>query len=577
MQSVYLDNTLGFHQGNDNNLKILTQQFDNGKRSLSTLSAILSSMGIPEEKVVYAIANYTKEGQAAYNEQGQGQGQGNPQGLGLGLGKGQGNQNGQDSSFMNKYKKNRQNMQFNLKNLAELLTGLKTAILGIKESNVDKINYSANASHSIVESILREVLDLETANTRINESKDDLERVALIKESLHPAVFVSKPEYFLLNKAFEQLQPYADLVAVKEYLEQSNFILKENFYTNYISNMIYEMLNLSEHAFYSDAVDDMKYLLQNDETYIKENITLMLNKHSWIPNVQGLLNVNAMSTKKLASSGSAIVERVFSPIHQNEDGTYIFKLDESFYQVNTDKTLQKVAIEDVNKLDDTFLTIATILKEYKVDENKITLYRYDQALELVFEDNKILINGVEKNINDFESVKDALLGSAFFRLDESHEVNDILLLVENISMVKELDIVDRIIGQNGNTVNIIKLSESSIYINRVNHSVLVNELFRANTAQQAQQIVNEYVDYDITNSVFDLLETDNKLRVVVNEKIKLHEDRVNFLNLELTKVVTANEELNNSKLNEAIKLLKSELRKEEIEVQKLYKEKSEFS
>jgi len=555
MQSVYLDNTLGFHQDQEGNLEALTKAYDDGTRSVSTISSYLASLGIPKEKVVFAIKHYTKAGREQY-------GAGCPIG-GSGMGQGIG---------MNQYKKNNHNMQLNLKTLANIIGAVKTTVLGIKESNVNKINYSANASYSILESISRELYDLNTAFNKIDENKDDLAKVALIKESLNPAVFKSKPEFYLLNKSYQQLKPYDGIVAIKEYLEKCEYIFKENFYTNYLSNMVYEMLDLSERKFYSEAIEDIQYLLKNDENYIKENLTVVLNKYSWIPRVQQLLERNSNLTKNLASTNKASVEKVYSPVQVNEDGSYIFTIDSAYYQVNKDKTLQKIT--DVSIITEKFNRISSLLKSYKIDENKITLYKHNKSLELLFEDNKIKVNGVEKEITDFEGVKDSLIGSGFFRLDEVYSVDNVLLLVENMDMIKSIDVIDRIIGHNGNIVNIIKLSENNIYINRVNKDVLVNELFKADNANQAQTIVNEYVEYDISNSVYEILEKEDKIKVAINEQIKIHEGRVIFLNEQLKKVKDANLELNSTKLNEASKLLKDELRKEEIKVQKLYEQKS---
>jgi arsenate reductase-like glutaredoxin family protein len=551
MQSVYLDNTLGFHKGNENNLQVITQQLDNGKRSLSTISAMLAGMGIPKEKVLFAIQNYTKAGKEAAAMAGCDKA--NPHNI-----------------------KNKYNMQFNLSTLGEILGALKTNLYSVRESNVDKLNYSANTAYSVVESVLREIFDLQKTLGQISEKKEDVDEVTILKESLHPGVFKSKAEFYFLNKSFQSLQPYNDVVAVKEYLETCSNLLKENYYTNFLSNLVYEMLDLSEHQFYADAIEDIQFLLKNDEPYIKENLTIMLNKHSWIPRIKQILDINSKETRNLTSNDNAVVERVFSPIHLNEeDGSYTFALDNKFYQVNPDKTLQ--AIEDTSKLNEKFVRITALMNNYKIDENKVTLYKHNSSLELIFEEDGVSIDGVKTTINDFEGIRNNLMASSFFRLDEVHELESVLMLVENIDNIKHLDIVDRIVANNGNIVNIIKLNESNIYINRVNQESLTNDLFKAESSKKAQEIVNEFVDYDISNSVHEILEKEDKERVDLNNLIKEHEGRVQFLNEQLDRMKKVNLDLNDLTVIKAIEMLEEELKKEEVEVQRLYEEKAKLS
>lgn len=538
MYSVYLDNGLAVGQTTDDNLRVIIQQLDNGQRTKSTIFAMLRGMGIPEDKALFAIKHFTRKN-CQHN------------------------------------KNNNHNMKFNLTNLQDILGAVHATVINVQESNVNSINYSANSSKSILDSILREIHDINEAFKAIKENSHKPEVVEEIKEKLHPAVLASRPEFYLLNKSYNLLKPYNEIKVVNEFLEKAEFIIKENLYTNYISNLIYEMLDLQDNKFYTESISDLQFLLNNDEKYIKENLSVLLNKHNWIPAIQQLLEYNSTQTSKLVSNNNATVERVFSPVLVNEDKSFVFLLDNNFYKANTDKTLEKVT--DANLLSEKFLRICSLLNEYKVEENKITLYNFNNSLEIITESETLTIDDIKVRKNDFENVKNTLVSSAFFRLDEMNKIDDVLLLIENLSLIKELDIVDRIIGKNGNIVNIIKLSESNIYINRIAPSVLINELYKADNSTQAQQIVNEYVNYDISKSIYSILKHDEKVRVQLNESITVIENRITFLNEQLSKVTDANKDLNNTSLNEAIKLLEDEIRKQNVEIEKLYNQKANLS
>lgn len=537
MQSVYLDNTLGFHRGTGNNLKTLVQLYDNGERSASTISAILASLGIPKENLVPAVAQYMT------------------------------NPYSRPEHSIEKYTKNLNLMPFTLSNLATLLGDVKTSLDAMSTSNVNTINYSVGSSTKVVESLIQNIFEIQKLKaSKLDESADIHSNTRVLLDV--------RPEFYFLNESYNSLNKFKDLVPIKDYLAKANFLLRENFYTNHLSNLTIDLLNENHSSYYSEAISDIKFLLENDEKYIKSNVAAILNKHSWIPKVSALLEMNARETSKLVSNSNATVSKVYSPIQLNEDGSYIFVLNNRFYKANKNSTLE--IIKNPSSISEKLYTLANVVKDFKIDENSLTIYKAHDELKILFEKESIEIAGQKISKSNLEGIKDSLTASGFFRLDEGRKINETLMILENFKNIVQLDIVTSIEAPNGNIVNLIKLSESSIYINRINENTLINELFRAEDSRHAQQLVNEYVNYDISNSIATILAEQDAKLLNTNNDIATCESRISFLQKELARLDNANKDHLNPKLNEASELLMNEVRKFEIDLQKLYKFKSEL-
>ena len=110
----------------------------------------------------------------------------------------------------------------------------------------------------------------------------------------------------------------------------------------------------------------------------------------------------------------------------------------------------------------------------------------------------------------------------------------------------------------GLTANIMRIGEN-IYINKINKAMAMNEFFKAENATKAIEIVKEFINYDITLLVEDLLseEVKNK-RVVESMKNDLF-DRINFLKEQKNEL--SKQDTKNEFISEANKLITEEIEK----------------
>ena len=86
-----------------------------------------------------------------------------------------------------------------------------------------------------------------------------------------------------------------------------------------------------------------------------------------------------------------------------------------------------------------------------------------------------------------------------------------------------------------------------------------NNFIKAESATKAVEIVKEFINYDITSSVQDLLEEDVKKTVIVESRKNEILDKINFLKEQ--KSVLAKEDVKNEYIVEANKLITEEIEK----------------
>lgn len=215
-------------------------------------------------------------------------------------------------------------------------------------------------------------------------------------------------------------------------------------------------------------------------------------------------------------------------------------------------------------------------EKLKNDIEKKKALLKDSVDTTVYE-TSILVNGKKVEYKDINNLKNYLIRTSFFGLNEMYRLDELLYMVESLDSIKEIDFVTSISSKlnNGVKVNVIK-TDKNIYVNRINPHMGVNELLSLSSAEAAQQSVNEYIVFDISNSVKDLMAIETKRRFELNEKKNTYIERLKFLEekkLEIEntiKVVGKNETL-----EQALKVLEEEMTGQETNLQNTYAEMGE--
>lgn len=440
----------------------------------------------------------------------------------------------------------------NFKEFLNKITDLKKNLTAVKENANGKIHYSANKGLQEIDKILEYAVSY-------NQKQNQF---------INPSIYFSS----IAIKSLSNIDNNYTKNFVNELVEYIN----ENKYTYAVTNTYMSLAENRYNTYFSECVNDIEKLLEHDETFIKNNISVYLNKHAWIGQVKPLLEEYSNRTNKFTSTQKVNVYEVYSPVYVEADRKAVFYMDNKYYRTNG------TIFENVDKLSSlniNFIKMCSVLENYKFTENSLTLYRGLNELNLKIDEHEIVVNGIAINKLDYSTIKSAIYGSNFYKLSETSIVENLMYLLENFNSVKKIDIVTRLQDDKGNVVNIIKLDEKNIYLNRKNISLSTNEIIKVDTFTQAQNLVNEYFIYDISKDMKSIVKNEENLRNNLQETKLLYENRIEFLRNRIDKINSYKNDMSIkdfSSLENALNLLSEEKRNYELELNKIYKSISEL-
>jgi hypothetical protein len=177
----------------------------------------------------------------------------------------------------------------------------------------------------------------------------------------------------------------------------------------------------------------------------------------------------------------------------------------------------------------------------------MTFYKGKHVYEINLNEGKktVTLDGRELLFGESAQLKNLLMSTAHFGINEMQTMDMVVAAYENADKFVELDFVQSIMPRNarGVVANIMRIGEN-VYLNKINTSMKINEFSKIESATKAVEIVKEFVGYDISSSVEDLLSEDIKtIRIIESKKNELL-DKITFLKeqkSDLSKQDTTNE------------------------------------
>jgi hypothetical protein len=198
----------------------------------------------------------------------------------------------------------------------------------------------------------------------------------------------------------------------------------------------------------------------------------------------------------------------------------------------------------------------------KFSENKMTFYKGNHTYEVVLNENgrSFMVDNRQLLFSEKAQLKNLLVSTCHFDINEMHGTDMLVAAYEHADKFVELDFIQSIQPRHkaGVTVNVMRLNEN-IYINKINTSMRTNEFFKAENATKAVEIVKEFINYDISASVQDLLNEDVKKSIVVESRKNEILDKINFLKEQRNLLVK--EDSKNQYITEANKIIVKEIEK----------------
>jgi hypothetical protein len=248
------------------------------------------------------------------------------------------------------------------------------------------------------------------------------------------------------------------------------------------------------------------------------------------------------------------VSKIYSPVQVNE-GSYTIFSNGKVLDVTEDSI-----VESTSTPSDDFKALVNIAESSKFSENGMRVYpNMHSTLDITFgEETQVALNG---KIVEAKNIDSILLSTAIIRMNEQEKLAMIGRAINEGSKIKEIDFGYTVSSSmfEGLSVSVYTLNEK-VYVQKVNKGMKENTLVEAVSATEAVQIVKDFMNYDITESVKTLMVSENESAKAKSDEIAVVESRIKFIEEKLSDVNAAEKVIGKSDiLDEAKNLLKDQL------------------
>jgi hypothetical protein len=381
----------------------------------------------------------------------------------------------------------------------------------------------------------------------------------LISASVLAESRTANADSFLLNKvqilesAIRELKAYSWMPEIKSFLEESTEFLKENQTYILIESVMRDLELDRSRSYYTKAINALRESSNSENPAF--HVVETMSAETWIPLVKQLFEYcSKIKGEVNGTNPNFKVSKIYSPVEVNE-GSYTFFSNGKLFDVT-----ENSIVESTSTPNDDFKALVNIAESSKFTENGMRVYpNIHSTLDISFgEETKVALNGKIVEAKDIDSI---LLSTAIVRMNEQEKLAMIGRAINEGSKIKEIDFGYTVSSSiyEGLTVSVFTLNEK-VYIQKVNKGMKENSLTEAANATEAVQIVKDFMNYDISESVKTLVAAENEITKAKSEEITIVENRIKFIEEKLSEVNAAEKVIGKSNiLDEAKALLEGQL------------------
>ena len=379
----------------------------------------------------------------------------------------------------------------------------------------------------------------------------------------------------LLESLTKELNPYSWMKSVSSFIAETTDFLRNNELSILLERIVFDLENDRNANYYKAAIDTISEaaISENPVFFILENT----KDQKWIPLVKRLYEY--CETKKGNINGTNPnfkVSKIYSPIEFIEErGSYIFNSNGKIFETDGDTIM-----EFEHKTSDKFKSLLAITEKSKFDNGVMRIYPNNTStLDINFNEEKpkVFINS---KLVESANVESHLVAGGHLKYSDREAIAQIQQAIHEGNNIKELDFGYSVTSKLYETVSVSVFSlGENVYIQKVNRGMKENTLTKADSAKDAVDIVKEFLNYDITNSIKHLTEAEEARKMIKENEISKQLDYLNSVYEKETETIrtrikTLTESLthldrvarlngveNTSKIVEAKSLLESQINK----------------
>jgi len=485
------------------------------------------------------------------------------------------------------------NMKFSIENLNKKIQETKLAVEELDAANSGKYGFSVKKIKESIDASLA-ALDVEKAasllksidttnksleDSNMNKASAEAELSKLKKQAL--AITERKNIFETVSVLRQKLHEHAWIESVKELCLHIDEMKNQNRFSMYLMEALHNMRNDRFNAFNVKSVEKVETMIEEGEDYIRENYS-ELKPFSWSMPIRNAVEKIATTLNEMKDTQAGALKKVFSPVQENADGSVTIALSGKFYAITESgiaevNESQKPEMRFLKTLD--ALSIFSIVGEGTAPFAGTVFNYYGKRNTLSINEGKVYVGSAILEKHTPEAIMFALQENTLTSSDAAVKAEKIAFLIESLDTIKEIDLFTSIISKQrqGITVNIAKMNEN-IFVNRINTAMGCNEMIQVKSAKVAQELVNEFLNFDITPMVQEMLTNEEKHVFDLQEKKKSLQESINTFENKKKEVIAAmgmNPEA--EQLKEAFSIITNNIETTEKELQSVYHQISELT
>jgi hypothetical protein len=467
-------------------------------------------------------------------------------------------------------KENNNSMKLTLESLYKSTTKALDALKEMR--NDDKLGFSAATAQSVIE---RSLSKLNISNDNEIILQECIKAGKEIEDTLVNPVLkyaVAEGMYYDLTQ-YDWIMPVSDL---RKFLFETFGGDKWGYVTAKFARKISKDTgNKAFESLYESLIDTL--IGEDNKRLALKNVLL---DNTWNGEAKGILASIVAEEKeeqgevnmKVYENGNCSIRRNISPCINDGDNRVFFLNGKNY--IYDGKGMKEAKVTDRRYMN---VLEGLSLMKYEADKNRFVYYgKNDMLLEYNCDTDKMSLTGVE-NFSDMSLIdmNETLKRCGIFdretignceKLVKFYESKDLLTDLNHITTISRDDVA-------GVMVSIINVEEG-IVVNKVNLPFNYNELVVCESATEACKVIKEFIKYDATSILEEQLKKEGEEKAIIESKRNEIKDTIAFLTEKRSELIAAIQDTdNNEQLNEALKLVESEIRRFEKELQESYCEK----
>jgi hypothetical protein len=541
-----------------NNLQALVQEFAKSGKTPEQVAMILDKMGIPTDKIQYGISTFYPK-----------------------------------KTIITMTIKEKLNLEERINTLKEDMKGYN--VHSSKAYYVGQINeicdkylkpMVAEASQSKIDDAISKINELKQSLVEYNNEVDAGKQKSVPSEVDGIMCTINEQQIALTNytntqrniaanklshaviakQIVQELRTYDWMNPVGEFIRTVEGALAANAMGVAVEEAYTTLDSSNAKQYYKIGLDKLDELRAMNENDMRQAVTAEVSDLRWIPQLNTIYEHNIKLSKDIDNDENNIVIPRHSYVVEHEDGI-IFSLNGSPYFVKENVIIPFAQ----NKVNTLFVTLMAVEETFRFKTGEMVTSNGENMLSLSMDEAKQPIfkfNGKVIEMTDGNALRNFLVTTAKYRMNEQGVVNTIVAAYENIADIKELDFVRSITSRkhNGLQFNIMKMDEN-LYINKVNSYMGRNTFEIYENVEDAVKDVQEALQYDISTLVFEKLAKAKKEAAIFEERKTDLLDKILFLKEKKEELAKADQTIQTIK--EATALINTELTKFQKEYNKM--------